>query len=86
MIYAELRAILIVLEIEIPTTTEEAGETAYGAVLLMIAFIVSSMILAVGARLLGLSDIRIRMGLSFTFFAFVFVALVVYRNLKGRWG
>jgi len=86
MIEAELRACLIVLEIEIPTTGEEVGKTAYGAVLLMIAFVISSIIIAIGARVLGLSDIRIRFGLSLTFFALVFVALVVYQNLKGRWG
>lgn len=88
MIVAELRAILIVLDldIEIPTTGEEVGKTGYGALLLMIAFIISSMILALGANLLGIDNVRIRAGISLTFFAFVFVALVVYDNLKRRWG
>ena len=82
----EIRAIFIVLEIEIPTSGEEIGKTSYGAILLMIALIISSMILALGARFLGISDLRIRWGLSVTFFLFVFVALVVYDNLKRRWG
>lgn len=83
---AELKAFLIVLEIEVPTTGEEIGKTSYGAILLMIALIISSMILALGARFLGISDLRIRWGLSITFFLFVFVALVVYDNLKRRVG
>lgn len=90
MIDAELTALftalLIVLEIDVPTTGEEIGKTSYGAILLMIALIISSMILALGARFLGISDLRIRWGLSITFFLFVFVALVVYDNLKKRWG
>jgi len=86
MIEAELRAVLITLEIEIPTTSEDIGKTSYGAVLLMIAFIISTMILAIGARFLGLEDIRIRAGLSVSFFLLVFGALVIYDNLKRRFG
>ena len=86
MIEAELRAVLIALEIELPTTGEDLGKTSYGTVLLMIAFIISTMILAIGARFLGISDVRIRAGLSVSFFILIFVALVIYENLKRRFG
>ena len=79
-----LQALLIVLEI--PTSQKEIGKTGYGTILLMIAFLLSTFIIGLGGRLIGIPDIRIRVGLSITFFLFVFVALVVFENLTRRWG
>ena len=84
LIDERLQALLIVLEI--PTSQKEIGKTGYGTILLMIAFILSTFIIGLGGRLIGIPDIRIRVGLSITFFLFVFVALVVYENLKRRVG
>jgi hypothetical protein len=84
LIDEKFQALLIVLEI--PTTQKEIGKTGYGTVLLMIAFILSTFIIGLGGRMIGIPDIRIRVGLSITFFIFVFVSLVVYENLKRRWG
>ena len=85
-IEARLTTLRIIMEIELPTDTEAMGKTGYGAILLMIAFVVSTLIIGLGARILGLSDVRIRVGLSITFFILVFVTLVVYENLKRRYG
>jgi hypothetical protein len=83
---ARLQALLIVLEIDLPTDADAIGKTGYGAILLMIAFVLSTLIIGFGGRLLGIPDMRIRVGLTLTFFILVFVTLVVYENLKRRWG
>lgn len=74
------------LEIELPDTKKELGKTTYLTILLMIAFLISSFIIGLGGRLLGLPDVRVRMGVSLAFFAFVFVAIIVYQNLVRKWG
>lgn len=81
---SELRSLLIFMEI--PMDTEEVGKTAYGTVLLMIAFILSTIFIGIGGRIVGLSDMRIRVGVSISFFILIFVTLVIYDNLKRRWG
>ncbi len=58
----------------------------FGALLLMIAFIISSLILAFGHRFLGLDILRVRMSVSIGFFLFCFIALVVFWNLRKRLG
>ena len=81
---SKLRALLIIMEI--PMDSEEIGKTAYGTILLMIAFILSTIFIGIGGRLVGISDMRIRVGVSISFFILIFVTLVVYDNLKRRWG
>lgn len=76
----------ILIRMEIPTTSKDIGKTGYGTILLMIAFILSTIFIGIGGRLVGIPDMRIRVGLSLSFFILVFVTLVVYENLKRRWG
>ncbi len=83
---AGFRTLLIILEVEIPMTPDEIGKVGYGTVLLMIAFLLSTIFIAIGGRILGLSDMRIRVGVSISFFILVFVTLVIYDNLKRRLG
>ncbi len=66
--------------------TEEMGKTAYGTILLMISFILSTIFIGIGGRIVGMSDIRIRVGLSISFFIMIFVTLIIYDNLKRRVG
>lgn len=56
----------------------------YGTIILMIAFLLSLMILAIGGRLFGADPTRVKVGISFGFFAFCFITVVVYYNLR-RW-
>lgn len=74
------------ITMEIPTTPKKFGRTAYGALLLMVALLLSTFVIGLGARVLGLPDVRIRVGVSLTFFAFVFITLVAYDNLSNRFG
>ena len=82
----ELQALLVMLKIDLPTDAESIGKSTYGTILLMIAFILGTIVIAIGGRFLGIPDIKIRIGLSLTFFALVFVVLVIYQNLTRRFG
>lgn len=55
-----------------------------GTLLLMIAFLLSMIVLAYGGRVLGLDILRVRVGLSFGFFLFVFIAVIIYWNLRRK--
>lgn len=76
----------VAFDFEVPDSKKELGKTTYLTILLMIAFLISSFIIGLGGRILGIPDIRVRMGLSLTFFGFVFVAIVIYQNLVRKWG
>ena len=83
-----LQILVIVLkaELDIPTDAEAIGKASYGTVLLMIAFFIGTIVIAIGGRVLGIPDIRIRIGLSISFFVLIFVVLVIYQNLTRRFG
>lgn len=88
LIRNELQILLIMLkaDLDIPTDAKAIGKSTYGTILLMIAFILGTIVIAIGGRVLGIPDIKIRIGLSLTFFALIFVVLVIYQNLTRRFG
>lgn len=78
-------AVVTLIVMNVPFVPQGKGkEWVYGSVLLMVAFIVSSMIMAFGRELFGLDLLRVRVGISVGFFLFCFVAIVVYYNMSKR--
>jgi len=70
---------------EVPFVPRGKGkEWVYGSVILMIAFILSSMIMAFGRELFGLDLFRVRVGIGVGFFLFCFIAIIIYYNLAKR--
>lgn len=55
-----------------------------GSVVLMIAFLVSAIIMAFGARMFGWDIFRVRSTISVSFFLFCFIAVLIYYNLAKR--
>jgi len=59
-----------------------SGTVLWGAILLMMAFLISAFIMGMGHRFLGLDLFRVRMTIGVGFFILCALALIIYYNLQ----